>query len=89
MKINWKVRVKNKLFWLALVPAVLLVVQIVAGWFGYDFAAEAVGEEAAKMINAVFFVLTILGIVVDPTVDGLSDSRKAMTYDKPKDPRGL
>ena len=33
--INWKVRVKNKAFWVALIPAILLLVQVVAGVFGY------------------------------------------------------
>ncbi|PIC73714.1 phage holin [Sporosarcina sp. P17b] len=84
MKINWKVRAKNKLFWLALVPAFLLVVQIIAGWFGYEFAADLVGEEAAALINAVFALLAILGIVVDPTTDGTDDSDQAMRYQEPR-----
>ncbi|GEN83645.1 holin [Sporosarcina luteola] len=84
MKINWKVRVKNKMFWLAMVPAVLLVTQIVAGWFGYELAADLIGEEATNFIIAVFALLVILGVVVDPTVSGLSDSKQAMRYHEPK-----
>lgn len=34
-KINWKVRIKNKAFWLALIPAVLLLIQVIASVFGY------------------------------------------------------
>ncbi|WP_037592627.1 phage holin [Sporosarcina sp. D27] len=74
----------NKLFWLAIVPAFLLVMQIVTGWFGYDFAADVVGEEATGFINAVFALLAILGVVVDPTTDGVEDSKQAMRYHKPK-----
>ncbi|WP_121615198.1 phage holin [Virgibacillus halodenitrificans] len=84
MKINWKVRLKNKTFWLAIVPALLLVAQIVSGWFGYDLAADLFTEEATKLINAVFVVLVLLGIVNDPTVAGTSDSKQALRYNKPK-----
>jgi phi LC3 family holin len=84
MKINWKIRMKNKYFWLALIPAVLLIVQIVAGWFSVDIAAEVIGAEAEKVINAIFALLVLLGIVNDNTVDGLSDSKQALGYRKPK-----
>ena len=84
MKINWKVRIKNKVFWLALVPAVLLLVQVVAAVFGIDLKLGALGDELLAVVNALFAVLTILGIVTDPTTAGISDSRQAMEYDKPK-----
>lgn len=84
MKINWKVRARNKMFWLTLVPAFLLVLQIVASWFGYTLAADLVGEEAARFINALFAFLAILGIVVDPTTDGVDDSEQALKYEKPR-----
>lgn len=84
MKINWKVRIKNKVFWLALVPAVLLLVQVVAAVFGYELHIEAIGDKLTAVINALFAVLTILGVVTDPTTAGISDSRQAMEYDKPK-----
>lgn len=84
MKINWKVRMKNKMFWLAVVPAFLLILQIVLGWFGYELAADLIGEEAARFINAVFAFLVILGVVVDPTVSGMSDSKQALNYKEPK-----
>ena len=84
MKINWKVRIKNKVFWLALVPAVLLLVQVVAAVFGYELHIEAIGDKLTAVINALFAVLAILGIVTDPTTAGVSDSRQAMEYDKPR-----
>ncbi|MEV9639455.1 phage holin [Mammaliicoccus sciuri] len=84
MRINWKVRMKNKLFWLAVVPAFLLVAQIVASWFGYELAADLIGEEATKFINSVFALLVILGVVVDPTTDGVEDSPQALRYREPK-----
>ena len=84
MKINWRVRIKNKVFWLALVPAVLLLVQVVAAVFGIDLNLDALGDKLLAVVNALFAVLTILGVVTDPTTVGISDSRQAMEYDKPK-----
>ena len=84
MKINWKIRIKNKVFWLALVPAVLLLVQVVAAVFGIDLNLDALGDKLLAVVNALFAVLTILGVVTDPTTVGISDSRQAMEYDKPR-----
>ena len=84
MKINWKVRIKNKVFWLALVPAVLMLIQVVAAVFGIDLNLDALGDKLIDVVNALFAVLTILGVVTDPTTAGISDSRQAMEYDKPK-----
>ena len=85
MKINWKVRLKNKTFWLALVPALLLVVQTVASLFGYAWDFVVLNQQIAAVINAVFAVLAILGVVTDPTTAGVTDSDRAMCYDKPKE----
>lgn len=83
MKINLFVRLKNKAFWLAIIPALLLVVQTVASLFGYQWDFVVLNQQIAAIINAVFAVLTILGVVVDPTTAGLSDSNRAMGYSVP------
>lgn len=83
--INWKVRIKNKNFWLALIPAVLLLIQTVLVPFGYKWDFGVLGQELTAIINAAFAVLSILGVVIDPTTAGLSDSTQAMTYSKPKE----
>lgn len=88
MKINWKVRLKNKNFWFALIPAVLLLVQVVAAVFGFQLDLGDLGNQLLAVVNAAFVVLSILGIVTDPTTKGISDSDQAMTYDKPKDKGG-
>ena len=80
--INWKVRFANKTFWLSLVPAVLLLVQVTAAVFGYTLDLGELGNRLAAVVNALFAVLTILGVVADPTTKGLSDSVRAMGYDK-------
>jgi len=85
MKINWKVRLKNKTFWLAIVPALLLVIQTVASLFGYAWDFVVLNQQIAAVINAVFAVLAVLGVVTDPTTAGMTDSDRAMTYEKPKE----
>lgn len=85
MKINWLVRIKNKNFWLAVVPATLLLVQVVASVFGYQLDLGDLGNRLLAVVNAAFGVLAILGIVTDPTTKGIADSEQAMTYEKPKE----
>lgn len=85
MKINWLVRIKNKAFWVSFVPSVLLLVQTVAALFGFQIDLGEIGDKILAIINAVFVVLAILGIVTDPTTEGVSDSEQAMTYTAPKD----
>ncbi len=85
MNINWIVRIKNKEFWLALIPAVLLLIQVIAAPFGYEWDFVVLNEQLTAIINAVFGVLAILGIVTDPTTAGVTDSKQALTYTTPKE----
>lgn len=85
MTINWKVRLRNKTFWLSLIPAVLLLVQVVAAVFGYTLDLGDLGNKLLAVVNALFAVLSILGVVTDPTTKGVSDSTQAMNYDVPKE----
>lgn len=81
--INWKVRIQNKSFWLSLIPAVLLLIQVVAAVFGYQTDLGDLGNRLLAVVNAVFAVLAILGVVTDPTTPGVSDSVRAMGYIEP------
>ncbi len=83
--INWKVRIKNKVFWLSIIPAILLLIRAVAAVFGYTLDFTDLGEKLVAVVEATFVVLAILGIVADPTTAGMSDSNLAMTYEKPKE----
>ena len=83
MGINWKVRIKNKAFWLALIPALALIATTVASVFGYTIDLTTLVGKIQAVVNAVFALLVILGIVVDPTTAGVSDSERAMTYTEP------
>ena len=85
MSINWKVRVRNKAFWVALIPAVLLLAQQVAGIFGIALDFGGLKDQLTAIVGTVFAILAILGIVADPTTAGVGDSEQAMTYTEPKE----
>lgn len=84
MKINWMVRIKNKAFWVAVIPAVLLLVQVVAAVFGFTLDLGSLGNKLLDVVNALFGLLVILGVVNDPTTKGVADSTQAMGYTAPK-----
>lgn len=84
MRINWKARAKNKAFWLAMIPAVILLIQAVASVFGITIDLSGINEKLLAVVNAVFVVLAILGVVTDPTTEGISDSNQALRYDRPR-----
>jgi phi LC3 family holin len=82
MKINWKVRLKQPAFWIATIPVVISFAYSVLALAG---VVPSITEESVQnlFIMAVS-LLAQLGIVVDPTTKGVSDSDRAMNYDKPQ-----
>ena len=83
MKVNWKVRIRNKQFWLSIIPAMLLLIQTVANVFGFVIDLGELGNNLLDVVNSMFVVLAILGVVNDPTTAGLNDSDRAMGYNEP------
>lgn len=84
MKINWIVRFKNKAFWVAIIPAILLLAQQICALFGVELNIAGLSDQLIAIVGTAFSVLTLVGIVNDPTVASLSDSEQAMTYTKPR-----
>lgn len=84
MKINWKVRTKNKLFWVAFIPAVLIFIKSVANVFGFDIDLTVLESNLLDVVESIFMVLGIVGIIADPTTEGVGDSEQALTYEEPK-----
>ena len=81
MKINWKVRLRNKT-WLAALIA--LVVSFVYDLLAMLEIVPAVDEAwVMSLIQTVLTILTILNIVINPTTQGVADSDRAMLYDEP------
>ena len=83
MKINWRVRIANRQFWASAVPALALVAEAFASLFGFEIDLGTMTGKVLTVINAIFAFLVILGIVVDPTTEGISDSNRAMGYQRP------
>lgn len=84
-KINWKVRVKNKMFWLSIIPAVLLLLSKVLNLFGITFDYSELSRQLEDIVSTVFVILALVGIVADPTTNGISDSQQALGYESPKE----
>lgn len=84
MGVNWKVRIKNKTFWITLIPAVFMLIQMVAAIFGFEFDFTQLSMRILAAVDSLFAVLIIIGVVIDPTTKGVSDSERAMTYEKPE-----
>ena len=81
MKINWKVRLRNKT-WLASLLA--LIVTFVYNLLAMLEIVPAVSEEwVMGIISTVLTLLTALGVLIDPTTKGVQDSDRAMLYVEP------
>ena len=85
MKINWGVRIRNKTFWTTLIPAIALLAQAVASVFGFTIDLTQLSGKLLAVVDALFAVLVILGIAVDPTTKGVGDSNRALGYEIPWD----
>lgn len=81
--INWTVRIKNKAFWVAFIPAVLLLCKQICSLFGYELEVAGLSEQLIDIVSTVFVLLALVGIVNDPTTKNLSDSERAMNYTEP------
>lgn len=77
---NWKIRFKNKNFWIAIIPAVILLIQAVGKLFGFEIDLSEIGNNLISIVNALFVVLAIVGIITDPTTSGIGDSERALNY---------
>jgi len=68
---DWRTRFRNKTFLIALFSAVLIAAQQIATAFGFDLTV--VSEKATDVFNAILTLLIVLGVVVDPLTEGISD----------------
>lgn len=83
MSVNWKLRFRNKSWWMSIIPAIALCAQALARLFGLELN---LGEQTDKLmvaIDTIFVVLTLAGVSVDPTTHGWADSDRAMGYSEP------
>ena len=83
MKINWKVRMQHKAFWVSLISLLIVLANQVAGIFNVDITIY--NAQVTAITETVLGILALLGIIIDPTTSGASDSYQAMRYNKPKE----
>ena len=81
MKINWKVRLQNKTWLLAMLAAIVAFVYQLLSLL--EIVPAVSEDQVTQLVGLVINILVALGIVVDPTTTGVTDSQQAMTYDKP------
>lgn len=82
--INWLVRIKNKTWWMVVIPTVLLLVNQCLELFGIHLDFTWISSQLMKIAETAFVLLALIGVVIDPTTEGTNDSKLAMTYKEPK-----
>lgn len=81
--INWKVRFKNKLWLTTFIFTIIAFIYQVLGML--DIVPPVSENAITQVIGYVINILVAIGVVVDPTTSGISDSELAMTYTEPKE----
>ena len=85
MQINWKVRFKQKVFLTSFISLIISFVYSMLALF--DVFPAITKNQVLEFVNQGLALLGLLGVIVDPTTAGVSDSERAMSYDEPyKDP---
>ena len=82
MKINWKVRFKNKTWLITFLITVLAFVYQILGMF--DIVPPITQDMATQLVTIIINMLVAVGVVIDPTTAGTSDSEDALKYEEPK-----
>lgn len=78
---NWKVRFKNKVWLTSFIGAIVSFVYMMLGMF--EVFPKLTESTVMQVVNAVLMMLTMMGVLIDPTVDGVYDSARAMEYEDP------
>ena len=82
MKLNWKVRLKNKVFWVSFVPTFFASIYTVLAML--EITPPISENAVTNLVMMVVSMLASIGVLVDPTTAGVGDSSLAMTYDEPR-----
>ena len=89
MKINWKVRFKNKIWVTGFIAQIFLLTELLligahaAGLTDFHLTKE-MKDWIFAFVNVVFGLLATMGIIQDPTTNNFPDSQRAMKYIEPK-----
>ncbi|MCT6816705.1 MAG: phage holin [Lysinibacillus fusiformis] len=82
MKINWKVHLQHKQFCVSLIALLLVLANQTAGIFNVDITIY--NAKITTVSETVLSILGLLGIIIDPTTVGMSDSTQALKYEAPR-----
>lgn len=82
MKINWKLRLQNKTTLVTLITLTITFIYQILSFF--DIVPKVSQEEITNALLILINILVVLGVVVDPTTDGIDDSKQALEYTEPK-----
>lgn len=90
--INWKVRLKNPLWWAQIVLAIITPILAYLGLSAEDLNTwSALGNVLLQAISSPYIlamvVVSVYNAITDPTTTGFADSKRALTYDKPNNDR--
>ena len=88
MNINWKIRLKNPTFWASIVLAVFAPILAYMGITAEDLSSwQALGNVLLQAVSnpyvLVLVIASVYNAVVDPTTRGISDSKRAQSYEEP------
>ena len=81
MKINWTVRFKNEVWLTSFISFVVATLYQLLAMF--DVAPIITQGEVMQIVAAVLQLLSLLGVIVDPTTKGMGDSERALAYTEP------
>lgn len=81
MKLNWKVRFKNKAWLATFLSLIIGFIYNILNMF--DIAPVITQNAVTQVVSQVLTLLGLLGVLVDPTTEGINDSNRAMSYDEP------
>ncbi|WP_084077655.1 phage holin [Ureibacillus massiliensis] len=82
MKINWQVRLRHKQFWISLIALISVFANQIASIFNVDITLFS--TQLTDLAETILMLFVLLGILVDPTTEGVFDSDQALTYKQPR-----
>ena len=81
MQLNWKVRFKNKIWLGSFISLIIGFIYSLLALF--DVYPAITKNLVLQLVDQVLMFLGLVGVIVDPTTEGLGDSNRAMTYTEP------
>lgn len=81
MKINWKVRFRNPVWVTSLVALIISTTYQILAMF--EIAPALTEDTIMQIVSGVVQLLTLVGVMIDPTTKGIGDSDRAMEYNEP------